>query len=1129
MLAPRVRCVERAEPKESEDPAPDRRSRGAHGIARLAASAFAMLAAMSSRTFPRRAGLALVALATSCAPAAPTPTVAPHALVTPSGRSAPPAERPARWSQHPPAPATMHARLDLGPAGVLFAGDDGERWLDRPTGPVPAGPLLPEAIVAIARGAGALVFVGASGATYAVAAADPLGPVVARHAPPAPMRSVVAGPSAILGVSAGAAMRSSDGGATWSKLAMPKTAGTLVQLAMLPTGEGLALFAPQRVLVTTDEGATWAALGTPGVGARRVVADVNGDLLLEGLETSAILRKNPLRLEKIGRAPTRDPELVTPTATVPRPSYAWATGQGRGAFLGERWVELVGDADDDSAHWRLVDGKLGAAPTSRKLPELDGCDSVLLAAAPGGESLEFGCEHPADPPPEGSAFNPNKKPKPSERRNLRLLRSDDGGKTLHPDGIAFASDSSAKRLWLSSEGVLIVQGACKPTRQEWGCEESPPVVRAPGATAFAKVVGIPNTTFGTVLFAPDHTRAWAVGAINSGGRLGLYASHDGGRDFTRKNIPAVMRTPPDVAPPPTLDANAPVSLAVDADGTVRVAAFDGEGWTIYVTHDDGATFDSRPLPFAADAVQLVGARGLAWSHDGVSRETGDGGVTWHEVDAPHLRDPQTPLVCGAYGCQLGERTTRVGWDDVAGTASAPEPKPDRPKLASATPLRCEATGTWTSLGTVALPSSGNLDLGGGSRFVVPRRNKDGGVSVVVGGRPKDPTKPSDRIAFEEVTLFGPSPADTATASTLQLEGVAAMRYTFKRESPLAKKKGSKPAAWGAVAKDQLVDVEVAWYLAETRKVHRATLKGVGPLQPGDLLDGRDKPSIAQYALLSIALGGIHVRPFAKASKDAPLWFVSDAGKVDKLTWPELPVKDVRGRALALSIDAGRVGGRSVVFAYPARSDVKPSGGLQMITAWANATGSAWASRTWGLWPDDDEGTARLRYIDSAKTAAFAVLYDDGAAGTAAWTIPLAAPDADPTTVLPLPTAAALGDRPKLCDKAAAIAARVSIPHAKGTRHPVFVTGEGSGELLLATRESVVRVPEGEACVSAWEAFDVQRKSADAIAAAIAPDDLGHAVLFRTKAGETSARPLSCVWAEGAAIPEELRGVEGFVR
>ncbi|MEO7095507.1 MAG: hypothetical protein ABI175_19785, partial [Polyangiales bacterium] len=645
---------------------------------------------------PTRGLSILASLAVSVVACGPT-TVATTIKPPPPKNGEPPlpkAESPARWALHPSHAMALNARLDLGSAGILYAGGGGERWLEPASGgpAVPSGTLLPESIEAIARAGSELLFIGRSGTIYATK--DPLGPTVAKRPAPVKMRAVAAGKVAVLGISDQGLHRTTDGGATWTKVTLPSTEGTPTYVAMVSSGLGLVLVAPQRVFATNDDGGTFAVVASPGVGARRAVADVNGDLLVEGVDASAILRESPLRLERINRAPTVRFDLAG-QGDESTPSYADAIVAGHGAMLGTHYVEAIPEGDD-ATRWVIGIAELGKPLERRKVRELDGCENVFV----GGDvrTIMLACDLEGRPP---SDPNPNKKPKMEERWHFKLLRSDDLGKTFKEDGAVASADRAVKHLWLGPDGTLVVDGGCKRSRSEWSCEESPPVVRAPGQGGFAKTVGAPFTRFSDLAFHPVNGRAYAVGYVNNTGRLGFYVSRNGGKDFVRRNLPAVAMVGEDPLVAEFISEAYPGSVTVDEAGNVLVAAFTGDKWVIYSTGDDGETFKSRVVPFHADSVAIAGAHGFAYVHDGPSFETSDAGATWSSVDAPQSYDDRTALACGAYGCFIGDRATRVGWDGKVGTADGTDKPAATSKVVSASVITCDVAGSFASLGTFA--------------------------------------------------------------------------------------------------------------------------------------------------------------------------------------------------------------------------------------------------------------------------------------------------------------------------------------------------------------------------------------------------------------------------------------------
>ncbi|MBK7398862.1 MAG: hypothetical protein IPJ34_21835 [Myxococcales bacterium] len=221
--------------------------------------------ALRSRPFacaPEVLLLAITAVGVGCGPAGPTVVKPPPPTVTKAKTQLGAPPTPARWSLNAAHAKGLRAKLDLGTTGLLYGGAGGVRWLDsKQASPVAAESTLPESITGMIAVGGGFAFVGESGTVYTTATA--LGPVTAKRSPPQPLRGGAAGKSSFLALAGDDILRSTDAGATWSKVTLPAGGGTPTHLALNESGVGLALLAPQRVLVTQDDGATWAALASP--------------------------------------------------------------------------------------------------------------------------------------------------------------------------------------------------------------------------------------------------------------------------------------------------------------------------------------------------------------------------------------------------------------------------------------------------------------------------------------------------------------------------------------------------------------------------------------------------------------------------------------------------------------------------------------------------------------------------------------------------------------------------------------------------------------------------------------------------------------------------------------------------
>jgi photosystem II stability/assembly factor-like uncharacterized protein len=1052
------------------------------------------------------AAVAACGPATTATPPKPPPVSSGPKLAEPIS--------PARWVIQSGKVERVGVRLDLGPGTALYVGPGGERWLEHDGKLDAAATLLAEPIAAATRAADGkgVLFATIDGAVFE--APDPLAAVGPRKAPPTPLHAVAAGRASIVGVNAaGALLRTADAGASWKETPLAGARGTLVRVALGEAGAGLALFAPQRLYATGDDGATWQPLATPGIGAADVVRDVNGDVVLAGLEAAAVLRLGPLRLERVSRSPKVGAyEIANPTA---RPlGLAAAVAKGNGALVDDRYLEIVPDGEAAAAgakdRWSLAAGPLGGAIETKRINALDGCTHVAIAArekvvvalctapqTPAG-ATSYGGAKPYYP---GAGYDNSPR--------LRVVRSEDAGATWKEDATIKAESGEPAHVWLAPDGAMILDGGCKPAKT--ACYDRQLLVHKPGEKAFAHV-GTPRNwpKLRALAWSADGKKAFALGS-GSGG-VALLVSRDAGRDFSYVSLPSVPLED-EKAPAMVGSRIAAGSLSVDEKGVVYAAVRAGDRWAIFTSGDDGATVKGKLLPFHADALELVGRRGLAYARDGHAWETADGGATWAALTAPRgTGDAQ--LACDAYGCLVGDRATRVGWGSSgapATTGAGPEAPVGKPKAAptSVAAYRCKSAGEWLSIGrAVATPTAYDAEIVEGARWMAVRQEPSKGTVAVVVARPK---AKGDGLELKETPLFATSSKDQAIAALPQIEGAAAIRFSVKR-LPVA-----KGETVGAIATNQNVDVEVVWWLAATGQVKRATLRGVGPLEPLDVAYlGKDSSMLANLDLLSIAQGGVHVRPFASHT-DAPLYFASDAGKVEKLAFPTVPTKDAGGDALGLRLDALRVGGRSVLIGIG-----EP--GVQLFAAWANEAGNAWETHTWGLWPGG-AGDATFDFTYLGGRPSIVALHTGSSAATSAGYGVNLEPKDDPGEPVAVPTQASLGAMPRACG-GAQTSPRIVAPYAKGTRHPVVIAGEAT-EVVLATTGALIQGKGGDdACVRAWEAQPLAWGSGTRHGALVSADDLAHSTLFKIDGEVLSAKSMSCT-LESGPLPASLVDAEGF--
>jgi hypothetical protein len=131
-------------------------------------------------------------------------------------------------------------------------------------------------------------------------------------------------------------MRSADHGATWADVAYGGASayGRPDSVALDPEGNGLLLRFPQRLFVTHDDGATWAPMATPGIGAREVRRDGDDRLWLMGDSEAA--RLNGTGLDVTSARPWPLVRASDPAGGDPRPSRPdWTL------LCGDRRVEIA--------------------------------------------------------------------------------------------------------------------------------------------------------------------------------------------------------------------------------------------------------------------------------------------------------------------------------------------------------------------------------------------------------------------------------------------------------------------------------------------------------------------------------------------------------------------------------------------------------------------------------------------------------------------------------------------------------------------------------------------------------------------------------------------------------------------
>lgn len=727
----------------------------------------------------RRTFFAVAFALAACSPAQPQPKpvdLGLGAVLPDAGARAGAFASPSRWTLTP-APSEANASLVV-EGGTLSVGQGGERWVQHADGAFDAASdLAPEPLVAIGVGGGGYRFVGKSGTVYEAPSA--LAPLRRAGEPVVGARAVALGERAALAIDAGGEfVRSMDGGRAWANVPVGPRDGVLVQLAASGR-EAVAIAAPQRLFASSDDGATWKPISSPGFAVARL--RVVGGAIVASTFLHGEREYDPARTAFVERGrPARGS----------RPAAALRTAlDGRNAVLVE--------ADPQHRTHRVAVFELGARPSLKKLDALDGC--VDVHAAMRGTVVALACD--AILAADGTV---DKTPGPvwravrgrpaasladggrSTGMVTKVFRSEDGGKTFAEDAsLEGGQPDDEAAIALGDGGWVFLGRRCAPSSSGRAC--TPAHVRP--ATG-APWVAVPE--------GDDAPRQQEFAGSVTEKAVYSIGWHDG--DTVLYRWPPGAVSGESMASLATSAARS-VSLSVDDTGTVRGFVYASAGSAFEV---QGTKFTSLALPdVQATSGAFAGKLGLVRSsrgpNGGTLLETTDAGKTWHSALAPQ---PIAVLRCSTDGC-LTSRGLRAGWD---GRAAAPTVA-NRPLYAK--PIQCKPTGAWTALGGGQLPGAANADMGG-ARWVLPVRDRPGAVALVT-------SKWADSaVATTRTSLIGPAPQPpaygAATTMHVQPNGVVVLRYSYAR-------------ARTGLGRYNPVDMHAVWQRAANGKIAK-----VGPIK-----------------------------------------------------------------------------------------------------------------------------------------------------------------------------------------------------------------------------------------------------------------------------------------------------------
>lgn len=781
----------------------------------------------------------------------------------------------AEWRYHPRRAAGLERQYALPAGRRLLVGAGGERWLVVEKRASAAPMLAPEALVGAVPVGSGWAFVGQSGTTYSARA--PLDPFVSSSAPLVEMAQVDAGDHHLLGVSRDSELWLNENAAGGWRRVGP--ADARFADAQLSGSRGLALELPERLWLSEDEGASWRRLDVAPFGARALGRDEEAGVTALSVLGARVFAP-PSGLTPLGRVfVPAQPELDALPALGPS---ARAIARGRAVDTRGRYFELILGVKSE-----ILSGPSLGELERRSAPELAACSE---AGVGGFERwLYVACTRERS----GSS------------RQIELFSSDDGGVSFEREPYAARGDPDLLHLAVGQAGALLITGLCSPAESAPGCRPRGIARRVGGVGDAGSAVALVPVAAPALeeharalVFSADGRSAYAVGPRTKSDALFAFVSDDLERGFSPRPLGAIeteVRASSDV-----------LELSASAQGQLSLVLRDHSGAErLLVLDADGRTLSINSAPVDAASIGAHGDRALAVSPEEVW-ESLNGGAEWRSVGrlpasvcSASAGRCAVRVHCNAEGCTIGDSLSRRGWRGQAEPSPLPPPPPARPRPESVRALgqgyACDLSGTeWAELrGVGRLPDAAQSAIGKTAWFALASDDASAGSGLFLadGSSTTDDRLPG--VRYSELLGGVPHAADFAHYATLQIEGGAALRFRVP------------DGAAGAT----LAAVEVAWENLFEGQHRRVVIPDAGALLPGDIAKGDGAARRAQPDLVSIASGGIFVRPHRQPQQDQPTFFLdgTHVERVPALPWTFGPIKDVSFEMARLGNDSVHLG------------------------------------------------------------------------------------------------------------------------------------------------------------------------------------------------------------------------------